>query len=627
MEMGRRVMRRGLVALRFLAALVLFVLASLAHVHAAPAPISAEVTPMTLRPRTTGPAYLDIKLHCQSRSPLQGTLEIQGWSSTDLVCIQQISDLVLFAGTSNQRVMLPPPFRGRAVQEVRLRFTTSAATYDLGRFLTMGELTARRQYVIALCCPALGFGEPQNFTWRALRPERVLPEERSRGGEVASAPVWLTPEDLPPAIGLCAFDLLVLEGPALAALSEKQLADLATWVEAGGSLSLVAVRDLKPEHRAFLQRLALPEDDASNGNVSILRRAGLGRVALLPVSPTGEDQLMSEPWTTATYYLAHTDSANRSASVEAASRRGYNFSSGWYYEYGAFNEIEQHLLQALPRSARVIPLPILGAILLVFILLVGPGEWFVLGRLRRRVWTWATFPAIAIGSTFLTVRVAEHYLGMDDQHSAMVVTDYTPQGRAVRENRFDLSFAGRNKDAVSDLRQVLAVPCHQRSATRSSEGLRPPLYQGRVPTRYTLRQPIFQWTPYIQRTLSFTPATTAPRLSWETLREIPPHFSTDRIRTYKTDAAKFVAGKIGAQGWDVRVFQPWLSRQDVSSLLERLSVHPVDAWAFTQSPAGGATLSDLFLDYEPGDLLVVAERKVGQEIQIQRCVYHFDSHE
>ncbi|MEI9896547.1 MAG: hypothetical protein WDN28_22475 [Chthoniobacter sp.] len=30
-------------------------------------------------------------------------------------------------------------------------------------------------------------------------------------------------------------------------------------------------------------------------------------------------------------------------------------------------------------------------------LLIGPGEWLLLGRLRRRRWTWATFPAIAAG--------------------------------------------------------------------------------------------------------------------------------------------------------------------------------------------------------------------------------------
>ncbi|HSI12101.1 MAG TPA: hypothetical protein VK961_08660 [Chthoniobacter sp.] len=582
---------------------------------------------MSLRPRTNAPAYIDIKLHCQSRSPLQGTLEVQGWSSAEMVCVQQIGDLALFSGTSNQRVLLPTALRGRAVEEVRLRFLASGAVYDLGRFMTTGEMSAKRQYVIALCRPQVGFGEPQNLTWRALRPESVLPDDRSRGIEVATTPVWFAPEDMPAAIGLCAFDLVLLEGPALASLSEKQLADLTTWVEAGGSLCLVGARDLKPEHRAFLQRLALPDDDAAaKAQPSFLRRAGLGRVALIDTAPSSEDQLMSEPWTTATYHLAHSHVSNRTAGIIAAARRGYS-NSNWYYDYGTLNDMEQQMLQALPRTARLIPLPVLGVILIGFILVVGPGEWIFLGRLRRRVWTWVTFPAVAIGCAFLTVRVAEHYLGVQDQHAFMVITDYSPQGKALRENRFELWFAGRNRDAVTDVRQALTVPSHQRNTSRGTEGLKPPVYEGRVPAHYTMRQPLFQWTPFIQRTLTFAPPVASSRLSWEALHELPPRYSANKTQIHDVQSADFVTEKIGAKNWNVYVFQPRLPRSERPSLAERLCMHPNDGWAFTRSPSGDATMSDVFLDHEPDDMIVVAERQVGQEIQIQRCVYHFDSHE
>lgn len=595
--------------------------------HAAPSPLSAEVTPMTLRPRSHAPAYIDIKLRCQSRSPLQGTLEVQGWSSADLVCVQQVSDLVLFSGTSNQRVLLPTSLRGRAVEEVRLRFLASGAVYDLGRFLTTGEGYAKRQYVIALCRPPLGAGEPQNPTWRALRPERVLPEDRSRAAEISTTPVWFAPEDLPPPMGLCAFDLVLLEGPTLAALSEKQLADLAAWVEAGGSLCVVSVRDLKAEHRAFLQRLSLPADeDAMKAQPSFLRRAGLGRVAMINAAAPSEDQLLSQPWGTATYYLAHADVTNRHAATDAASRRGYT-PSAWYYEYGTLNEMEQLLLLALPHRARLIPMPVLGTILVGFVLLIGPGEWLILGRLRRRVWTWITFPVLAVGCAFLTVRVAEHYLGMEDQHASMVITDYTPEGKALRENRFELWFAGRNRDALTDLRQALSVPCYQKNAARGSDGPKPPVYQGRVPSHYIVRQPIFQWTPYIQRTLTFAPAASASRLSWEALRGLPPNFNRSKTQVDDPVSANFVAEKIGAKEWKVQVFQPLLPRSERPSLAERLCVQPLDEWAFTKSPAGDATLSDIFLDHELGDMLVVAQRQVGQEIRIERCVYHFEPHE
>lgn len=605
---------------RVTALLVFLVLVWLTRAHAAPSPLSADVTPMTLRPRTFAPAYIDVKLHSQSRSPLQGTLEVQGWSSAEMICRQEIADLTLLSGTTTQRVLLPPPVAARTTEEVRLRFLTPGGTYDLGRFLTMGESAAARQYTIGLCRPQFGLGEPQNFTWRALRPERVLKEDRSHVASVATSPVWFAPEDLPSALGLCAFDLVVLEGPALSALSEKQLSDLATWVEAGGSLCLVAVRDLKAEHRAFLQRLSVSSDDTAAKSPSVLfRRAGLGRVALIDASPAAEDQLMSEPWLTATHYLAHTDAAYHPNESQNRSQ--------WYYQYAIQGELEQEMLRALPRTARMIPVPILGAILVAFVLLVGPGEWILLGKLRRRRWTWATFPVIAIGCTFLTVRTAEHYLGMEDQRVSLIVTDYTPQGKALRENRFDLWFAGRNKDALAEKRQALSVSCLDRRSGRGTGSFRPPIYEGRVPTHYSLRQPLLQWTPYIQRTLTFAPNSAGPSLQWQALREIPPSFRAHTLKADDTGSAFLVSEKIGAQGWTVNVFHPDLPRSEHPSLVERLSLNDPSAWAFTRSPSGESGLVDLALDHERNDMLVVAQRRVGKEIRIQRCVYHFDSHE
>jgi hypothetical protein len=602
------------------ALLVFLLLAWLTGARAASSPLSADVTPMTLRPRTSAPAYLDIKLHSQSRSPLQGTLEVQGWSSGEMICRQEIADLTLLFGITTQRVLLPPPVFGRTSEEVHLRFHTLGANYDLGRFLTMGETTAARQYIIGLCRPQFGLGEPQNFTWRALRPERVLKEDRSRIGAVATAPVWFAPEDLPSALGLCAFDLVVLEGPALSALSEKQLSDLTTWIEAGGSLCLVAVRDLKAEHRAFLQRLSVSsEDTVAKAPAFLFRRAGLGRVAMIDAPPAGEDQLVAEPWTAATYFLAHTDGAHHPG--EPPNR------SQWYYQYAVQGELEQEMLRALPHTARMIPLPILGAILTAFVLLVGPGEWILLGKLRRRRWTWATFPVIAIGCTFLTVRTAEHYLGMDDQRVSLIVTDYSPQGKALRENRFDLWFVGRNKDALAEKRQSLSVSCLERNSGRGAGGFRLPVYEGRVPTHYTLRQSLYQWTPYIQRTLAFAPNPTGPSLQWQAIREMPTSFRDYRGYAYDSDSVPVVSEKIGAQDWTVQVFHFDLPRSERPSLIERLSLNDLSAWAFTRSPSGEPGLADLTLDHEPGDMLVVAQRRLGREIQIQRCVYHFDSHE
>ena len=134
--------------------------------------------------------------------------------------------------------------------------------------------------------------------------------------------------------------------------------------------------------------------------------------------------------------------------------------------------IQQYLRNLLlPQSTRLIPMPVVAAILGAFVLIVGPGDWFVLGWLRRRRWTWLTFPVVAAAFTALTVAAAEHYLGSEDHRSALVITDVGRGGRVLRESRLELLFAARDKEAATELRQTLAVPTaiHDANAAYSSE--------------------------------------------------------------------------------------------------------------------------------------------------------------
>ncbi|MEP6667649.1 MAG: hypothetical protein ABJF10_00765 [Chthoniobacter sp.] len=616
-----------------------FFVALFASARANPSPLSVEVTPLTLRPRTYAPAYLDLKLHSQSRAPLEGTLEMEMSGGGQVICRSQIPDLTLLFGTSSQRILLPPPVNARVFEEVHLKFSTRTGVHDLGRFPTAGEIPAARQYLIGICRTDFSAAESQTLLWRALRPDRLFRDDAIRVAPLVTGPAWFLPEDLPPSLGLCAFDVIVLEGPALAALSEKQLTDLAIWVEAGGSLCLALPRDLKGEHIAFINRLAASQPGSASfdrapdgtlvrpiGAVSssratspiLFRRAGLGRVAVAFTLPASEGELMTDSWIKATHFLAHSNSWARVLTAEEIAR--------WPFDSSLLGAMQGELVKALPYTARMIPLPVIVTILGVFVLLIGPGEWLILGRLHRRRWTWATFPAIAAGCTFWTVRTAEHYLGIADQRVSMIVTDYSSQGRALRENRFDLWFAGRNQDAVSEKRQALAVPCLVGFSARSIERGIMSVYQGRVPTHYTLREPLSQWTPYVQRSLSLAPAATGPRLRWEAIKVAPPEFENRQKSNEDLSLAEFVTEKIEAQGWTIHVFKPRFPVPERPSFTERISIS-AQPWVIARSPSGETDLLDLTLDHGGGDMLVVAERHVSQEIQIQRCVYHFSSDE
>jgi hypothetical protein len=317
--------------------------------------------------------------------------------------------------------------------------------------------------------------------------------------------------------------------------------------------------------------------------------------------------------------------------------------------------VQSRLLANLPHSARIIPIPVVSAIVGVFVLLVGPGEWFVLGWLRRRRWTWVTFPAIAAGCTLFTVRAAEYYLGTNDQQLALVITDFSPDGRALRENRLELWFAGRSGEAVSEMRQALAVPAGNEPPNPRAGAAQPgAIYQGLVPAHYTLRRRLSQWTPYLQRSLTFTPNPATAHLRWEALTKLPTYGFTAvpaavTTTTYADPhAAEYIAKQIGADGWAVSVFQFGKLASGFrvpgggDALAMLLSVGPIspysprrgirkdaavtpEPWTTAISPSGQPDLLDLLLDHAKADWVVVAERQVGREIQIQRCVYRFDS--
>ena len=87
--------------------------------------------------------------------------------------------------------------------------------------------------------------------------------------------------------------------------------------------------------------------------------------------------------------------------------------------------------QLMPHTVRLIPFHRIAGMLGLFLLMIGPGDFFVLGFLRRRRYTWLLFPATSIAFTVATVLMANYYLGLHDQRRSLIVVD-RGQGRSRR---------------------------------------------------------------------------------------------------------------------------------------------------------------------------------------------------
>lgn len=487
--------------------------------------LRAEFSPLTLRPRVNAPAIFDLKLVRQGGGLLEGTLEITFTAGGDVLFRQSLPDLTLTTGAQSFRIVTPPfPQHGSYYgTEARLRFVAKSGAIDLGSFPVEGERRASRHSVIAIC-DGRGAGGRDPALWQSLRLDGLFPAFANAGTVLATSPVFLAPQDFPAnPLTLFAFDVVLLDGDGFALLREKQLAALTRWVEAGGSVCVLPAGGLKDEHVRFLDGFA----DAKNPTPTRLsdtgewqpaepaprrHRAGLGRVVIAR-RPAG-DALGGGEWkraaaflwkmrgTIAEQFLAGTASIPSKIAwderSETATRR---------------QRMDEFLKPLLPRSTRLLAPGTIALILGGFLLVVGPLDWFVLGALRRRRWTWVVFPLAAVGCALLVIEAAERALGREDHRSALIVTDVGPGGRVLRESRFELLLTARNRDTQKEFRNAFAIPAVPgtgRFNQRGDDGDTGPVsFTGQLPARFTMRQHLRQWTPQFHRVTSLE-ATAAP---------------------------------------------------------------------------------------------------------------------
>ncbi len=500
---------------------LLFLASGLARAEA----LRAEFSPLTLRPRTNAPAIFDLKLHRQGGGLLEGALEITFAASGEVLFRQSLPDLTLAAGAQSFRVVTPPfPQHGiYSGIEARLRFIAKSGAVDLGSFPVEAERRGQRHSVIAIC-DGRGSGGRDSALWQSLRRENLFPAASNVSTVLTTSPVFLAPEDFPAhPLALFAFDLVLLDGDGFALLREKQLAALTRWVEAGGSVCVLPAAGLKDEHVRFLDAFAdaknpapthlsetgewQPADDAPGR-----RYAGLGRVVI--ARRPGDDALRGDDWQRAAAFLwkmRGTISAQFLAGTASLPPK-----IAWEEQQEASTRrerIDKFLQPLLPLSTRLIAPGTIALILGGFLLVVGPLDWFALGALRRRRWTWIVFPLAAASCAGLVIEVAGRSLGREDHRSALVITDVGPGGRVLRASRIELLLTARNRDTQTEFRHAFAIPAvlgTGRFNQRGDEGNSAPVsFSGQMPSRHTMRQQLRQWTPQFNRVTSLE-ATGAP---------------------------------------------------------------------------------------------------------------------
>ena len=596
------------------------------HAHAA-GPLTAEIKPVALRPRAMAPEVFEVKLTWAGGGVLEGALELTFSTGDDRAPRCRTHDLALTPGTHSFRLMTPAPSAQSAgfSREIVARFITKNGVLDAGRFEFARAPGGERAFSICVSTPETGRVARDFTLWHALRLENFPPKTTGYSATSASTlPVFVETGEMPAsALGCTPYDIVLLEDAAFTALREKQLVALMDWTLAGGSLCVKTSVTLEAGHRRFLAELLaaggrgiVPEFGADgrlelpgNGGV-LLARAGFGRVVLAAPGPQSEAEADAEGWKRASMFLWKI----RPAQMANVLRDGAAGPPATAPSSKQRNAMQRQLSTSLaPKNARLVPFSIVVLVLGGFILAIGPLDWFVLGRLRRRRWTWLTFPLAAVAFSYAMILLAESYMGRHTQRRALTVTDLGIDGRVLRESRFEMIFPARNQEVTTEVRHALCVPVGDfRGYSAAAPSIGAPQYAGLFPARYTVRQSLAQWTMAINRLTTIGGDEDRSGLAWEKLdpRRVDASAAAGQ-ELYTIREGAFAA--VGAAG-------------PMRELIELLSIARNFGWpgiCTHFSPNGAAEMNDLILGAgdEPDVFASIVARSEGDGLHIYRHLY------
>ncbi|MBW3541922.1 MAG: hypothetical protein KY476_16765 [Planctomycetes bacterium] len=222
------------------------------------------------------------------------------------------------------------------------------------------------------------------------------------------------------------------------------------------------------------------------------------------------------------------------------------------------------LERLIPESVQMVPLWIVGLVLGVYVLVVGPVDYFALGLVRGRRLTWVLFPLVTLFFAWFTVWLSNRYMRTTEMSRSLIVLDVGDDGRIVRSNRLRLWFTNTSATVEETIADAMLVPMeHRRFGTASrlydpelirsrgrgepidsdawSNGFEeetieqgtmrslvaPPFYSGSLPGRYTFSQRVPQWTPHLERTFEIAPEGFETTFPWDST-EMPPFLDAAR---------------------------------------------------------------------------------------------------
>ncbi|MDG1897305.1 MAG: hypothetical protein P8J37_20610 [Fuerstiella sp.] len=528
-------------------------------------PVRLRLEPLSIRGRSGSAIPVRIKLEYNSAQMLQGDLILEIYNSfyskDDLMATIRHEGIVLQDTDYILNTVLPPIEHSYQKQYLvvgwyetdtqRIPLTADPKLLDPPEpheLLSIGSFERA-----TLICSVSGQSDYQSpgpnraFLNNALSLDNYSPIPNSRNrrnsgpstgpGSIESQKVqnytvsWdalSLPED---PLHLCCFDVVLLADGGFSRLEELQLKALKTWVEAGGSLCVLADDNrLTGQHVQFLQTMFRTDESAdlhfALGDDSTLvvicderdpvinRHLGLGRVTLLPNvsdlssrlngaelgsvvghlwklrsdSPVFSGRKWQTPDVVSLLRRRGIEVTKDQSGYSVVNKRGAQHVRGRRQRFKTLEQMAMHFevsheLQPkgsplasasetalLPDGVEMVPTYIIAMLLIAYVVTIGPVDYVVLGYFKARKYTWLMFPLVTALFTALTVSIAHQYMASTDTGGAISVVDITDGGRPVRRTDLQMHFYASQTTLSEKVRRAFVVPGQMLIATNMQYG-------------------------------------------------------------------------------------------------------------------------------------------------------------
>jgi hypothetical protein len=608
--------------------------------------------------RSGAPFSIELEFESTFKEVITGPLEIT-FTDDNRVRTRLVTTPVAITpeSTSSHRIELPAMacLRSSSESQMRVELDSTHRRFNLGTHDLLLPIRGMRQFVIG--APGLNEVDVGELV-RHLSLDEFRPHALNRQN-FATFPVELDAHRIQgDPIELYAFDVLVFSGKHFSSLSSRQLETLGTWCESGGGLVIVPTGALTDAHCQFLARLSgldrtdfqtdkfarLPSRHPGQADWLTATNLGFGRALILRTAPqfppNTSPQLVSRTeWIRVLGLLWNV----RARQLESIFQTG-----GWsmppppppklsprqnrifattdlkyvvYGDPGGLKSIEPAAADQMrdmlfPADVRVVPFGVVVGVLTAFLLAVAPADYWILGWLRRRRFTWIVFPCVSILFTVLTVCIAGYYSGNTDHRGSLVIVDIAKSGRPLRTTQISHVITADTHSLTTEIRDGLFAktdvqPAQPHDASWDPDDDLIPVklqddvsYDGLLPSAFTVTWQSRQWSPAMHRVTRIAPDVDLPTVDWASIdrldlaTESGRNAAVQRVRHgWPQCSLLFTNGKTdisipfpATAETPVERFADWAQ---VLSSLGRRRDYGLMAILFGISPNGGGDLEDL----------------------------------